>query len=43
MIELSDIVEYACFLWFYADFGAFKTKFNNILGQKLEKNLDSSD
>ena len=33
LMKLSDIVGYACFLKFLADFGTFNLKSNNILGQ----------
>ena len=44
MVKLSGIVGYRYFfLSFYADFGTFKTKFNNIFGQNLKKSSDSSN
>ena len=40
--KMDEIAGNACFSWFQADFATFKTQFNNLLGQKLKKSLDSS-
>ena len=34
-MELQAITRNVWFLWFHADFGTFKTKLRNILGQNL--------